>query len=414
MAELALRGGKKTFSGFWPAWPVYGEEDEQALVDVLRSRNWGGYPAPNQRAREFAAAFAAAHDARYGICAANGTVTLEVALRACGVKAGDEVIVTPYTWIATAGAPVTVNAVPVFADVDPDTYCLDPAAVEAAVCERSRAIIAVHLGGSLADLDALVEIADKHDLVLIEDCAHMHGAKWRGKGVGSHGQLGSFSFQSSKLMTAGEGGIILTSDEELEQRCQSHVNCGRKEPGYDRFEGLVFSGNYRMTEFQAALLQVRLGHLERERVLRQAHAEYLDGLLAEVDGVRPMARDERTTHPACYQYIFRYDPEAFGGASRDRFVEALCAEGVPADGDFYVPIYRSPLFPITADRFPAIRERYGERIDPERIDCPVAEKAAYREAVWLHHPLLMADKAEIDAIAEAIRKIAEHADELRE
>jgi dTDP-4-amino-4,6-dideoxygalactose transaminase len=413
MAELAFKGGKKTFEDFWPAWPAYGEEDRRALIEVLESRNWGGYPSPNQRAREFAAAFAAAHDASFGICAANGTVTLEVALRACGVKAGDEVIVTPYTWIATAGAPVTVNAVPVFCDIEPDTYCLDPAKVEEAVTDRTRAIIVVHLGCTVADLDALAGIASKRGLTLIEDCAHMHGARWNGKGVGSHGHLGSFSFQSSKLMTAGEGGIILTSDKELEERCQSMVNCGRKQPGYDSFAGEVFSGNFRMTEFQCALLQARLGHLEPERKIREENATYLTGLLREIEGISPMRRDERITHQGVYQYIFRYDPDAFGGVPRDRFVEALAAEGIPADGDFYVPIYRSPLFPVTADRYPAIRDRYGDRIGPDSAHCPVADKAAYHEAVWLHHPLFMAGKKEMDAIAEAIRKIRVHADELR-
>lgn len=412
MAQLAINGGPKTFDDFWPPWPVYGDEDKEALIEVLESRNWGGYPSPNQRAREFAEGFAAAHDAKYGICAANGTVTLDLALRASGIQAGDEVIVTPYTWIATAGSPLTVGAVPVFADVHPDTYCLDPAAVEAAITDRTRAIIPVHLGCTIADLDALLAIAEKHDLILIEDCAHMHGAKWKDRGVGSHGHLGSFSFQSSKLMTAGEGGMILTSDDILHQRCQSYVNCGRKDPGYDSFEGLVFSGNYRISEFQAALLSVRLKSLEPERVVREKNATHLSGLLAEIDGVMPMVRDARITHLGCYQYIFRYDPAAFAGVSRDRFIEALSAEGIPADGDFYVPIYKSSLFPVLASSYPQIRERYGEAIGPESADCPVADKAAYEEAVWLHHPLFMGGTAEVDKIAEAIVKIQKHAAEL--
>ncbi len=412
MGKLALTGGPQTYTDFWPPWPVYTDEDRQALADVLESRNWGGYPSPNQRAREFAGAFAAVHDAAFGICAANGSVTLEVALRAAGIKAGEEVIVTPYTWIATAGAPVMVNAVPVFADIDADNYCLDPAAVEAAIGERTRAIIVVHLGCSLADLDSLVAIAEKHDLLLIEDCAHVHGAKWKNKGVGSWGQLGSFSFQSSKLMTAGEGGMIITSDEELEQRCQSYVNCGRKEPGYDSFKGTLFSGNYRMTEFQAALLMVRLRALETERVLRENNANYLSELLGEINGISPLARDERVTRRSIYQFILRYDPEAFGGVPRDRFVNALNSEGIPAEGDFYIPVYKSPLFTVGADRFPAIKERYGQRIDPDKIDCPRAEKAAYQEAIWLHHPLLMAGRTQMEVIAEAIRKIQRHSGEL--
>lgn len=413
MGKLAICGGSKVCDGLWPSWPVYGERDRQALLEVLESRNWGGYPAPNQRARQFAAAFASAHDAEFGICAANGTVTLEVALRAAGIKAGDEVIVTPYSWIATAGAPVMVNAVPVFADIDPDTYCLDPRAVEAAIGPRTRAIIPVHLGCAVADLDALGEIARRHDLVLIEDCAHMHGAKWRGRGVGAHGHLGSFSFQSSKLMTAGEGGIILTSDSELAQKCHSYVNCGRKEPGYDEFSGLVFSGNYRITEFQAALLMSRLADLEPERRVRERNARHLSELLEGIAGIDPLRSDERVTHPAAYQYIFRYRPEAFAGVPRDRFVAALAAEGIPAEGDFYVPIYRSPLFAVSADSFPAIRERYGQAIGPDSASCPVAERAAYQEAVWLHHPLLLAEPGQVARIAEAVAKIQKYADELR-
>jgi dTDP-4-amino-4,6-dideoxygalactose transaminase len=271
----------------------------------------------------------------------------------------------------------------------------------------------VHLGCALADLDALMEIARRHKLTLIEDCAHMHGAKWKGKGVGSIGHLGSFSFQSSKLMTSGEGGIILTSDKQLEERCQSYVNCGRKQPGYDSFPELVFSGNYRMSEFQCAILSTRLKALEPERKLREENAGYLTKLLAEIPGVRPLKRDPRVTHFGCYQYIFRYDPAAFQGVHRDKFVDALEAEGIPADGAFYVPIYKSPLFPVTADHYPAIRERYGERIDPDRIRCPVAERVAAQESVWLHHPLFMGGKKEIEAIAEAILKIQKHADELR-
>lgn len=413
MGELAINGGSKTFDDFWPPWPVYTDEDKQALLEVLESRNWGGYPAPNQRAREFAENFAAAHDAKYGVCAANGTVTLEIALRTAGVEAGDEVIVTPYTWIATAGTPVTCNAVPVFADIDPDTYCLSPAAVEAAITDRTRAVIPVHLGCCIADLDALKAICDKHDLILIEDCAHMHGAKWNNKGVGSHGHFGSFSFQSSKLMTAGEGGLILTSDDEMHQRLESHVNCGRKEPGYDGFEGLVFSGNFRITEWQAAVLNVRLKYLESERRLREDNATHLTGLLEKIDGIRPLKRDERITHLGCYQYIFRYDPKGFAGVSRDRFVEALEAEGVPADGDFYEPVYKSELFQVSSEQYPMLKERYGDGIGPEAAHCPVADKAAYEEAVWLHHPLFMAGKDEVEKIAEAIRKIQQHAGELK-
>ena len=205
MATLAIQGGSPVRTRPFPQWPEFGEKERASLCRALDNGSWGGFPAPNREAAGFAEKFAAAHNARYGICAANGTVTLEVALRAGGIRAGDEVIVPPYTWIATASAPVYLNAVPVFADIDPETYCLDPDRVEEAITDRTRAIIPVHLGCTFADMDRIMDIARRHDLIVIEDCAHMHGGKWNGQGAGSLGHMGSFSFQSSKLLTAGEG-----------------------------------------------------------------------------------------------------------------------------------------------------------------------------------------------------------------
>jgi dTDP-4-amino-4,6-dideoxygalactose transaminase len=218
------------------------EREKEELLKVLESGKWGGYPSPNARAKEFNQKFAAAHDAKYGVVCANGTVSLEMCLRAGGLKYGDEVIVTPYTWIATASAVVTTNGVPVFADVKAEDYTIDPDIVEAKITEKTKAIIAVHLGSSAADMDRLMDIAAKHNLLVIEDCAHAHGGKWRGKGLGSIGHFGSFSFQSSKLMTSGEGGIVLTNDDEFNQKLHSLVNCGRKEPGYDQFKGWLVGG----------------------------------------------------------------------------------------------------------------------------------------------------------------------------
>lgn len=413
MPRLAIKGGKPLRTKKFPAWPVWGREERAALGKVLDTGNWGGFPSPNTKAGEFAAKFAKYHDAQYGICAANGTVTLETALRAAGVTAGDEVIVPPYTWIATAAAPVYVNAVPVFVDIDPDTYCLDAGKIEAAITERTRAIIPVHLGSSLADMDRIMEIAARHGLIVIEDCAHMHGAKWNNRGVGSIGHFGSFSFQSSKLMTAGEGGIILTNAGEYAEKCHSLVNCGRKEEGYNTFDGFLFGWNYRLTEWQAAVLTVQLGRLTAQMKVREKNKDYFASHLKEIPEISLLKKDSRVTAPSGAQFVFKYNPEGFKGLTRDQFVAALEAEGIETGGYAYPPVYRSPLFPLMARDYPEIRKRYGESLDPDTISCPVTEKASFEESVWLQHRLFLGTRKDIDDILAAIRKIQDNADELR-
>ena len=413
MSTLALKGGTPVRTEPFTTWPVFDERDQQVLLDVLGSREWGGFPSPNRWAAEFARKFAELHDAKYGICAFNGTVTLEIALKAGGIKAGDEVIVPALTWVATAMAAVTVNAVPVFVDVDPDTYCLDPLKIEAALTDRTRAIIPVHLGCRMADMDAIMEIAQNNNLIVVEDCAHAHGAKWRNKGAGSFGHFGSFSFQSSKLMTAGEGGIILTNDKEFEERCQSYVNCGRKETGYNSYDGSVAGWNYRISEWQAAILSVGCERLAEQTAKREENIAYLAELIADVPGLEMLGRDERLTTMGAYQLIMRYNKQAMGGVHRDRFVEAVNAEGVDCDGYFYIPLYDSPLFTPFTDEFPMLEERYGVGKDyREAMRCPVAEKAAFEQTVWFHHPLFMGGTKDVEDIAAAIKKVAENIGEL--
>jgi L-glutamine:scyllo-inosose aminotransferase len=341
-------------------------------------------------------------------------VTLEVALRALELAAGDEVIVPALTWIATAGAPAYLNAVPVFADVDPDTLCIDPRSVEASITSKTRAVIAVHLASSMADVDALRAIAEKHKLAFIEDCAHAHGARWKGQAAGSFGDLGSFSFQSSKLLTSGEGGAITTNSSHLAERCQALVNCGRKEPGYDSFEGAVFGWNYRLGELQCALLSAQLERLDAQHVRRLANVRHLEKRLSELGdiGLRLQKHDARMTDPAFYQVVLLYDSTRWKGLARDRFVEALEAEGVPADGAFYAPIPDrvAELFPLRAREYPATRERYGEALRPEQVRCVNASEAAYRRTVWMHHGLFLGRTADVDDIVDAICKVREGVD----
>lgn len=413
MERLALLGGTPVRARPFAPWPEFDDRERRYLMEALESRRWGGYPFPSPLAAEVGRAFAEYHGAKYGILCANGSVTLEVALRAAGIRAGDEVIVPPYTWIATAACAVHLNAVPVFVDIERRNYCMDPEAFEAAITPRTRAVIPVHLGSSVADLDRILDIARKHGIVVIEDCAHAHGAAWRGRGVGSWGDFGSFSFQSSKLVTAGEGGAVITSNEEYAKKCMSLVNCGRKEPGYDDFDGYLLGWNNRMSELQIAVLKAqveRLGEATKRR--EQMYGYFGDLLHAEVSGIRVLDRDERITTLATYQVVMRYDPEAFEGLHRDRFLEALAAEGVHLDGPFYVPIYQSPLFNARSDEWPMLRERYGEGVPGASLHCPVAEKAAYEEAIWMHYPHLMGSREDIEDIVAAIKKVQRHAKEL--
>lgn len=412
MAKLAINGGRALRQKAYPAWPPYNGNEEEELLKVLHSHNWGGYPSPNVKAALFARQFAAAHDAEYGVCVANGSITLEASLRAMGIEAGDEVIVPSYTWIATAACAVFTNAVPVFVDVRKDNYTIDIKQVEAAITPRTRAVIPVHLASSVADLDGLKRICKKHDLVLIEDCAHAHGAKWRGKGIGSHGDFGSFSFQSSKLMTSGEGGIVLTSNKEYEEKLQSIVNCGRKEWGYNSYKGRVFGNNYRISELQAAVLIGQLKKLNSLTARREENGEYLTDLLQDIKGIKTLKIDKRVTTRTHYQYVFKYDPRGFKGLHRDRFLQALAAEGIMADGDFYEPIQARPGFSPSLKQFPFLKKRYPKGITKDVAHTPVTQKAAYEEAVWLHYPYLMGAMKDVKDVVRAILKVQANVDEL--
>jgi len=411
MTKLAIAGGSPVRTESFIAWPQFDDREKSGILDVLESRNWGGYPSPNQLADLFAQRFAAHHDAKHALCAANGTVTIEIALKAIGLAPGDEVIVPAYTFEATAAPVLRLGGIPVFVDISPDTYCIDAEAAEAAVTSRTRAIIPVHLAMNMADMDAVTELAARHGLKIIEDCAHAHGARWRNRGAGSIGDAGSFSMQSSKLMTAGEGGVVTTGDDEVFEVAQSYVNCGRASKT-DRFGHRILGFNYRMTEFQAAILLAQLERLPEQTELRAARANRLSEGLSGISGISLFRKDERLTTQAIYQFIFKYEAESFGGASRDRFVAALEAEGIPSDGLFYEPVYRSALFQVDPRDFPMLQSSTMEELPWAKTRCPVAEQAAYRESVWLPHQVLLGSEPDVDQIVEAIQKIQSNPDEL--
>jgi dTDP-4-amino-4,6-dideoxygalactose transaminase len=408
-STLAILGGQPLRTRSFPRWPVFDGCERAQLEDVLTSSNWGGYPSPNRKATELASAFASFQGARFAIPTTSGTSALEVALKALGIGAGDEVIVPAITFAATPYAAVACMARPVFADVSAHNACIDPESVRRLITRRTKAIMPVHYGASLADLDALAEISRAHSIPIVEDCAHVPGAQFRNRGVGTHGALGCFSFQSSKPMTAGEGGMILTNDPELEQRCQSLINCGRRRTS-DDFEGPLMGANYRMTEWQCGILLAQLARLPEQIEHKSRAAARLRESLAAIKGVIPIARDPRVTREVIYAFVFRVD-EAALGVSRNRFVRALRAEGIPA-GVSNDPVYRSSLFPRESAAYRKACELAGANPDGDAIDCPVAERLFEHELVSIPHECLLGDHRDIDDIIAAIAKVASGAAEL--
>ena len=405
-AGPALLGGAPLRSDPFPSWPVFGAEDESAILEVLRSGSW--FLA--DRVAEIERRFPRFHQARHGIAVSSGTAALQVALEAAGVRLGDEVIVPSYTFVATAASVALVGAVPVFVDVDPATYCIDPDSVEAAVTERTRAVVAVHFAGQPADLDALARHCRSRGIVLIEDAAQAHCAEWRNRRVGAIGDLGTFSFQASKNLNAGEGGFILSDDDDLAEAAWSIHNCGRTRTGA-WYEHALVGGNYRMSEFQAALLLSQMRNLEDQSLLRSRNAALLAERLSEIEGIRPLDVDARVSRHAYHLFVFRYDPAAFAGVSRERFLEALSAEGIPCASG-YRPLYREPAFQARFRDYPLDSPAFGGRPDYSTVNHPVTERICAEEAVWLTQNLLLGSEEDTAGIAEAVAKIQQHAHRL--
>ena len=396
MAKLALNGGEPVVkSGLGKSWPIFDETEENALLEVLRSGAWNR----REKVDEVGEKFAAYQDAKYGIPLANGTVALQCALKAAGITAGDEVIVPALTFVATGTSVVCVNAVPVIVDIDPLTYNIAPDAIEAAITPRTRAIIPVHNGGYPADMDAIMDIADRHNLTVIEDCAHAHGSQWRGKGMGSIGHLGTFSFQIGKTLTCGEGGMVLTNDEALANSANQVANL-----------------NMRMTNLQAALLLSQLERFDEQVETRERNIAYLMKGMEAIEGIHPIPRDERVTRWCFYYWDFRFVSEEFGGISRGRFLEALGAEGVPCGvGAHGQPIYNEGPFgnPELFDQLGLPREYLGDQaIDYSKVHCPQAERVYQEEVCSFGHAMFLGDTDDMQLILDAFQKIRTHVDEL--
>ncbi len=397
-SSLAINGGEKTVKTIFN-WPVFDQTDIDAVTSVVASGQWGN-PDCTDLVEKFENEFAAYCGSKYAVTCVNGSVSLRLALIACGVKPGDEVIVPPYTFIATASTVIECNCVPIFVDIDPETYNLDPSKIEAAITSRTKAIIPVHFGGQACNMDAILAIAKKYNLRVIEDAAHGHGAAYKGKKLGSIGDVGSFSFQSSKNLTSGEGGIVTTNDPELYAMMRSLRNVGRIDGG-QWYEHYNPGCNYRITQMQAALLSSQLIRLESQTQIRNENGLLLNSLLQPIAGISPLTRGHGETLHCYHIFIFKYDPSFFGNTPKNTFVEMLAAEGVPCFKGYPEPLYKQPLFQNKNFMCYAI----PETADYSDVICPEAEKACHTDAVWILQHGMLSDKATIELFAKAILKI---------
>jgi dTDP-4-amino-4,6-dideoxygalactose transaminase len=401
-SKLALLGGKPLRKRPFPSWPIFGRPEETRLLRTLHSGKWGRLDGTE--VAEFERRFAAMHGCKHALGVVNGTVSLRIALMAAGLQADDEVIVPPYTFLSTASAVVEANAIPVFADVNLETFNLDAEAVEAAITPRTRAVIPVHFAGQPADMDAILAIARQRNLVVIEDAAHAHGAIYRRRPAGSMGHLGSFSFQSSKNLTSGEGGLITTNDDRLAELCRSIHSCGRI-PGGLWYEHHLMSGNYRLGEFQGAILNGQLSRLEAQTRKRDGNGRYLAAQLSPLPGLYPQKRIAGCDRHSYHLFMMRLEAEKFG-APRSAVIRALQAEGIPCSGGYAVSLPQQPLFRNKA--FAPYLPNSSARLDYGNAPCPNSDRLCREQTIWFEQRMLLGPRADMDDIAEAFAKIYEN------
>ncbi len=407
----ALLGGTPLHKGGWPRWPEWRQSWEPSILDVLRSGKW--YRGEGGHVAEFEATYAKLIGARRCLATASGTAALMVSLHVMDVDAGDEVIVSPFTFIATYNSILIGKALPVFADSDPETLTMNPASIESRITDRTRAIMPVHIYGMPCDMDPIVALARKHRLAVIEDACQAWLAEYKGRKCGALGDLGCFSFQNSKHLPSGEGGAITGDSDQLLDRCSAFHNCGR---GVGTFKGARpnFSrgGNYRMQQFQAVMLAQQIDKLVQETARRRENADYLSATLKQIPGILP-ARLPENSRAVWHLYPFRYDARQFNGLPRDRFIKALDAEGIPCSAGYQEQYFDGLLDEaiesrgfkrlFSAQRLKAYRDSLQE-LKGNRQVCATT--------VAMTQNLLLAGRADMDHIVEAIRRIQAHSAEL--
>jgi dTDP-4-amino-4,6-dideoxygalactose transaminase len=366
-------------------WPVAGERERELLLSVLDSPQWGGF---HEMVSRFEREFAAYQHCAFAVSTFNGTVSLEMMLQVAGIGPGDEVIVPAISFVSTATAVSRVGATPVFADIEPYTFNLDPDRAAAAIGPKTRAILAVHFGGSFCAIDRLGKLAEQNGLILFEDAAHAHGSEWNGKRAGSFGLAGSFSFQNGKVMTSGEGGIVTTNDSGFHDRCRSFANQGRL-PGASFFHHFTLGTNFRLTAFQAAVLIAQLERLDSGIKIRRRNEDRIRSGLAAIPGLTFQHIPSSVNRRSHYLLLGRIDADAFG-RTRDEFHRSITEKGIPCTPFYPHPLYGNPMYSTG-----------GCRVEP----CPVAE-ACVHDAFWFPHRLLMSSQDTIDALLLTVKHMA--------
>ncbi len=401
--KLAISGGtpvRNTQVHPWSPWPINTSEEweskiEPLLRDVYLSGNegLGGTMIPR-----FCEQYAEYTGTNYAIFMPHGTDSISAALSSAldldGFSDGGEVIVPNYTFVATASAVLDRRCTVVFVDVCPDTFTIDPNAVEGAITPETVAILPVHLGGHPSDMIALQGIAERHQLKIIEDCAQAHGAEYQTKKVGSLSDVGAFSFQSSKNLTSGEGGMVTTNDKDIHDRVCAFMNVGRA-PGGARWEYPRLGWNYRPSEYLAAILSVRLEMLEDQTDLRNRNANYLTGALETITGITPPKLAPWVTKHGYHLYCIKYDSDGFNGKTRQEFVNALSAEGIPCSIGYRSPLSQEPGMAHIGEKYPHLIRT---------LPCPNTELVC-DQSVWLFQNLLLDSESDMDQVVEAITKI---------
>ncbi len=391
---------------FFPSWPIWDEEDISAVESVIRSNNWWcGAPADKagKNVWEFQKEFAHFHETKHCIAVSNGTVAIETALLALEIGMGDEVIVSDYTFVASASAVIATNAVPVFCDILPDTLVMDIDKIEPLITPRTRAILAVHLGGNPVEMDRLCKIASKHNLNVVEDCAHAQGSRYKGKRVGEWGDAGTFSFQASKVLTSGEGGAIICNDKNLAERIYGISDCGRKKGEYF-YSHYEYGSNYRMSEFLAAVLRTQLRKFPAQHKLRNENAKYLYERLSSIQGITVMKPTDGTDELGYYIYPFLFDPLCFGNITKEEFSKQLNSAGIPTD-DCYPPLHSLTCFKNILLRKGVDYSNAnwgGEKSDDKHF--PVVTDI-YSRSIQLPHYVLLADRKKLDYIVDFISNL---------
>ena len=383
------------------------------MAATLRSRLWFRGDEKAKNVKNFEQAYGQLTGAKHCIGTNSGTSALVATLGALGIGPGDEVIVTPYTFIATINSILMHFALPVLVDIDPETFQIDPAKIEAAITERTAAIMPVHIGGNMANLDAILAIGKKHHLPVIEDACQAHLAEWRGSKAGTLGTAGCFSFQITKNLPSGDGGAIVTNDGELAEKLYAfHNNCRQRTPGRDASYPGTRAGNFRMTEFVGTILNTQMSRIVEQAETRTENAQYLTRLLREIPGIQPAKMYEGCTRNAYHLYMLRYHAEKFAGLSRDKFLKALEAEGIPCYGG-YAPIEWQKFVPATLTTNGRLRGYSKEQIAAWAERCQIPENDRLcKQSVWLFQYMFLGPRSDMEQIADAVRKIRASAGEI--